>query len=494
MKTNQKPKRQQIPLFVAMLTYFSFALSIIFGRIRDFFGWLFGRSRYLATIPEKGYAPLLKSWENFYTRRLYHRIQDCWNRPISSNPGAMIDVMERKTDDNNKTLYTTGNVIRCLNLGSYNYLGFGDDWVETCKEGVMPALESLPIGLSSSRVDCGTTVHHLELESLLATFLGKEDVIVFNMGYGTNATTIPALAGRGSLIISDELNHTSIVNGSRSSGAHIRVFHHNDADDLERVLREAIALGMPRTRRPWKKILVMVEGIYSMEGEIVDLKNIVRVCKKYKAYLYLDEAHSIGALGPTGRGACEYRGVDPKDIDVLMGTFTKSFGGMGGYIAGSKEMISALRARSYGVMYHNTMSPIVCRQVLTALKIIMGLDGTNRGAEKLRRLRENSNYFRQELINMGLHIYGDFDSPVIPMLIYVPGKIAAFSRECLERNLAVVVVGFPATSLVYSRSRFCISASHTREQLEDAIEKIREVTELIQLRYSLNFLGCKQWL
>ena len=141
-----------------------------------------------------------------------------------------------------------------------------------------------------------------------------------------------------------------------------------------------------------------------------------------------------------------------------MGTFTKSFGGMGGYIAGSKELINYIKANSAGYQYHNAMSPVVCQQIITSLKIIIGEDGTNIGKTKLTSLKENSNFFRTELTKMGLHIYGDYDSPIIPVLLYFPAKIAAFSRECLKRNLAVVVVGFPATSVVYSRVRFCISA------------------------------------
>ena len=129
--------------------------------------------------------------------------------------------------------------------------------------------------------------------------------------------------GKGDLIISDALNHTSIVAGARASGAAIRIFKHNSNDDLDKVLSEAIVMGMPRTRRPWRKIVVMVEGIYSMEGEYCNLRSIVAVCKKYGVYVYLDEAHSIGAMGPTGRGCCEYCGVDTNDVDVLMGTFTK---------------------------------------------------------------------------------------------------------------------------------------------------------------------------
>jgi serine palmitoyltransferase len=138
------------------------------------------------------------------------------------------------------------------------------------------------------------------------------------MGYGTNFTTIPALLGKQSLIISDSLNHTSLVNGSRSSSAQIRVFNHNQPEHLEEVLRESIIQGQPRHHRPWGKIVVMVEGIYSMEGAICQLPEIVRICKKYKAYIYVDEAHSVGALGKTGRGICEYHGINTNDVDVLM--------------------------------------------------------------------------------------------------------------------------------------------------------------------------------
>lgn len=225
---------------------------------------------------------------------------------------------------------------RCLNLGSYNYLGFADDWKNTCGEDVLNSVKKWPVGVCATRKDGGTTTVHKELENLVADFLGKEDCIVYNMGFATNTTTLPALTGKGDLIVSDALNHTSIVNGARGSGALIRIFKHNDPKDLEKVLRSAISMGQPRTRRPWKKIMVAVEGIYSMEGEICNLKPITEVCKKYKVYMYLDEAHSIGALGDTGRGVTEYCGVDSKDIHVMMGTFTKSFGGMGGYIAADK--------------------------------------------------------------------------------------------------------------------------------------------------------------
>jgi serine palmitoyltransferase len=215
----------------------------------------------------------------------------------------------------------------------------------------------------------GTSKLHAKVEKIVAEFIGKEDAMVLNMGFNTNATTIPALMGRGDLIVSDELNHTSIVNGARNSGSAIRCFRHNDTKHLEEILKEAIVLGQPRTRRPWKRIMVIVEGIYSMEGEYCDLRNVVRVCKEYGAYVYLDEAHSIGAMGPTGRGCCEYTGVDPKDVDILMGTFTKSFGGMGGYIAGSKDVIDFLRRKCAASSYHTSLSPTVCQQIISSFEV-----------------------------------------------------------------------------------------------------------------------------
>jgi serine palmitoyltransferase len=234
---------------------------------------------------------------------------------------------------------------------------------------VKGSLQHFPVTSASSGSEYGTTILHRELEKTIASFLGKADALVLNMGYNTNATTIPALVGPGDLILSDELNHTSIVNGARASGATIRTFHHNDVAHLESVLREAILIGRPKTHRPWNKILVLVEGIYSMEGEFPDLPTIVSVCKKYGAYIYLDEAHSIGAMGSSGRGITEHTGIDTADVDIMMGTFTKSFGAMGGYIAADAETIAYLRRVCAGSSYHNAMSPVVCQQILTAFHV-----------------------------------------------------------------------------------------------------------------------------
>jgi serine palmitoyltransferase len=390
-----------IPFFVAWTTYFSYALFTFVGHMRELCSRIFNRGRYVyqSNYPSDDrskYAPLLQSFKTFYTKRIYHRIQDCFNRPICTNPGAYIHVLERISHDGNKTmkvlgtfeeanmsqdlqtLYKAGkhfslhdNKItrNCLNLGSYNYLGFGDDWNVSCETPVLNSLEGLPVSMGSSRLECGTSTLHTKLEQIISEFLNKESAIAFNMGFNTNVTIIPALVGRGDLIISDELNHTSIINGARTSGAAIRCFRHNDIEHLEDILKESIVLGQPRTRRPWKKIMVIVEGIYSMEGEYCDLRNIVKISKTYGAYIYLDEAHSIGAMGATGRGCCEYTGVDTKDVDILMGTFTKSFGGMGGYIAADKAIIDMLRQKCASSSYHNSLSPAVCKQVITCFEV-----------------------------------------------------------------------------------------------------------------------------
>ncbi|XP_048500440.1 long chain base biosynthesis protein 2a isoform X2 [Beta vulgaris subsp. vulgaris] len=303
------------------------------------------------------------------------------------------------------------------------------------------------------------------------------------MGYVTNSAIIPVLVGKGGLIISDSLNHSSIVNGARGSGATIRVFQHNTPSHLEKVLREQIAEGQPRTHRPWKKIIVVVEGIYSMEGELCNLPEIVAICKKYKAYVYLDEAHSIGAVGKSGRGVCELLGVDTADVDIMMGTFTKSFGSCGGYIAGSKELIQYLKYTCPAHLYGTSISPPAAQQIMSAIKVLLGEDGSSRGAQKLARIRENSNFFRSELQKMGFEVLGDNDSPVMPIMLYNPSKIPAFSRECLRQNVAVVVVGFPATPLLLARARICISASHTREDLVRALEVISNVGDLVGIKY-----------
>ncbi|TNM95176.1 hypothetical protein fugu_017935 [Takifugu bimaculatus] len=473
---------EETPLLVAVLTYMGYGILTIFGYLRDFLRhWNIEKCHVAREREEqKDFVPLYQDFENFYTRNLYMRIRDNWNRPICSVPGAKMDVMERVSHDYNWTFEHTGKVVKdVINMGSYNYLGFAEN-TGACADAAVECTKKYGAGVSSTRSEIGNLDIHEELEQLVARFLGVESSMAFGMGFATNSMNIPALTGKGCLILSDELNHASLVLGARLSGSTIRVFKHNNMQSLEKLLRDAIVNGQPRTHRPWKKILILVEGIYSMEGSIVRLPEVIALKKRYKAYLYLDEAHSIGALGPNGRGVVDYFGLDPKDVDIMMGTFTKSFGAAGGYIGGKKELIDYLRWHSHSALYATSMSPPVAQQIITSMKIIMGEDGTTLGSQ----LSENTTYFRRKLHEMGFILYGNDDSPVVPLMLYMPAKIGAFGREMLKRNIGTVVVGFPATPIIESRARFCVSAAHTREMLDTALQAISEVGDLLQLKYS----------
>ena len=504
---------EEAPLWSAIITYIGYLILNVFGWIRDFMR--------LSGLEEKkgakdnnpaDFVPLFSEYECFYTRNLYTRIRDCFNRPICSVPGPIISIIERVSDDFNWTFKRSGRLIEALNLGSYNYLGFAENNGK-CATDSIAAIGEYSVATCSPRQELGTLKIHREVEESVAAFLGVESAIVFGMGFATNSTNIPNLVGKGCLILSDELNHASLVLGSRLSGASVQVFKHNgnklanytvdfccqinvyvyvalvvcaaaDADDLEKKLKESIVNGQNRTHRPWKKILIIIEGIYSMEGSIVNLPKIIELKKKYKAYLYLDEAHSIGALGSTGRGVVDYWNCSSKDIDVMMGTFTKSFGSCGGYIAGTKKLVDHIRAHSHANCYASSMSAPIAQQIKTSLSIIAGVDGSDDGKKRIAQLAWNSHYFRERLVAMGFIVYGNNDSPVVPLMLYMPAKIRAFNVEMLKRGIAVVTVGFPATRLTESRVRFCLSASHTKEMLDKALAAIDEVGDLLYLKYS----------
>ncbi|RIA87038.1 pyridoxal phosphate-dependent transferase [Glomus cerebriforme] len=478
-------KEEEPPYYFLFTTYLSYLILICFGHLRDFFGKRFLSKNYKHLKEQNGYAPLNSDFDNFYVRRLKLRINDCFNRPVTGVPGRKITLLERETKDYCKTFQLTGTTRDCLNLSSYNYLGFAQSQ-GPCADAVEQTIRKYGISTCSPRAEIGTSNLHLQVESLVAKFVGKPAAMVISMGYATNSTTIPALVSKGCLIISDEFNHSSIVFGSRLSGAFIRVFKHNNMTDLEALLKECISQGQPRTHRPWKKILLVVEGLYSMEGSICNLPKIIELKRKYKFYLYVDEAHSIGALGPRGRGVCDYYDIDPNEVDIMMGTLTKSFGAAGGYIAASKDIIDHLRLTNHATIYAESMTPIVIQQIYTSMSIIMGEDGTNEGQERLERLAFNARYLSTNLRRLGFIVYGDRDSPIIPLLLFNPAKIPAFSRECLKRNLAVVVVAYPATPMISSRARFCISAAHTKEDIDEILKICNEIGEILQLKLSSN--------
>ncbi|CAK8698210.1 serine palmitoyltransferase 2-like [Clavelina lepadiformis] len=471
------------PLYAAIVTYVNYAVVTLFGFLRDFLRKHGFEKLYAATEdPEmKDFVPLYASFESFYTRNIYNRIQDIFNRPICSVPGATINIVERKFSHSGWTSKYTGKTLKnVVNLGSYNYLGFAEN-EGTCSEAAIESAKKYGVGVCSSRQEMGNLDIHTKLEQTMADYLGVEACITFGMGYATNSTNIPCLVNKGCLILSDGLNHASLVLGCRLSRATIRVFKHNDMEDLERKLSDGVVYGQPRTQRPWKKILIIVEGVYSMEGSIVNLPGVLALKKKYKAYLYLDEAHSIGALGDHGRGVTEYFGIHASEVDIMMGTFTKSFGAAGGYIAGNRALVEHLRAHSHSACYATSMSPPVCQQILTSLSII---SGTEEGRNRIKQLAKSCKIFRQGLKKLGFIVYGNDDSPVVPVLFYSPCKLGAFSREMLKRGFAVVGVGFPATPIVESRVRFCMSAALTDKQIQDALSACSDLSSLLNLNYS----------
>ncbi|CAO1619608.1 unnamed protein product [Jaminaea pallidilutea] len=552
--TSQHPKGAALPspheeepsYWVVLTTYISYLILIVIGHMRDYVGKRVFPKAYRHLVESGGYAALNSDFDSFYTRRLKARLDDCFSRPVTGVCGRTVLCLDRATDDFNASFRLTGTKTRALNISAYNYLGFAQSH-GGCADAVEECLKRYSVSSFGSRLGAGSLDLQSQAEKLVAKFVGTQEALVISMGFATNSTTIPAIASPGTLIISDEYNHSSIRFGARLSGAHIRQYKHNDMKELEDLLRECISQGMPRTHRPWKKILLIVEGLYSMEGTLVDLPVVMRLKEKYKFYLYIDEAHSIGAIGPNGRGVCDYFGISPRKVDILMGTFTKSFGAAGGYIAGNKALIDRIRLTNHANVYGETLSPPVLTQIVASMASIMGvgnkadekallpdfvdlparlLDGSE-GRERLRRLAFNSRYLSSGLRKLGFIVYGHRDSPIVPLLIFHPAKMPLFSRMMLDRSqslppsrrpfvvedaeepdgsklpkagmddpadmsllnrparppIVVVVVAYPATPLVSSRVRFCVSASHNKKDMDDVLRAVDEVGTILTMKY-----------
>lgn len=553
--TSQHPKGTALPdpieeepsYFIVLTTYVSYLILIVIGHARDFFGKRLFPKSYRHLMESGGYAALNSDFDSFYTRRLKARLDDCFSRPVTGVCGRTVMTLDRVTDDFYQSFRLTGEKTRALNISAYNYLGYAQSH-GGCADAVLESLKRYGVSSFGSRLGAGSLDLQAQAEKLVARFVGHEEAVIISMGFATNSTTIPAIAGPGTLIISDELNHASIRFGARLSGAHIRQYKHNDMDKLEALLRECISQGMPRTHRPWKKIVLMVEGLYSMEGTLINLPKMMDLKRKYKFYLYIDEAHSIGAIGPNGRGVCDYFGIDPRSIDILMGTFTKSFGAAGGYISGHKALIDRIRLTNHANVYGETLAPPILTQIIASMAGIMGvgrnveehallpawvdlpprmLDGSE-GRERLRRLAFNARYLSSGLRKLGFIVYGHRDSPIVPLLIFQPGKMGLFSRLMFERSRAlppsqrfagsmdeetfkrqqedetrflydasaatkakgvlrppivVVVVAYPATPLISSRVRYCVSASHNIDDIQSVLRASDEVGTLLGMKY-----------
>ncbi|CDK29186.1 unnamed protein product [Kuraishia capsulata CBS 1993] len=483
-----KPVVDEPPYYILIATYLSFLILIIIGHIKDFFGRIFMPKQFEPLMEKNGYAPWYSRLESFYTRRMKVRLDDCFARKTHGAPGRYVTCYNRFSPDYNHSFYYDGTTTDCLNLSSYNYLGFGQS-SGICTDNAVEALEQRGVSACGPRLVIGTSDLHLKCEKVVAEFVGKEDAMVFAMGYGTNAFLFSSLVNSKCLVISDSLNHASTRFGVRLSGAAVKIFPHNDIKKLEKILKDAIAQGQPKTHRPWKKILVAVEGLFSMEGDLCNLPELVELRDKYKFYLFVDEAHSIGALGPHGKGVCDYFDVDPSRVDLLMGTFTKSFGATGGYVAANKDIIQYLRKDILTNAYGETPAPAVLEQIITSLGIINGDLNGNEGQERLQRIAFNSRYLRLGLKRLGFIVYGADDSPVIPLLLYLPAKMPAISRMMYERNIAIVVTCYPATDLLTARVRFCLSSSLMKEDIDYILKACDDISKILQIKYSSGMAG-----
>ncbi|KAL3986152.1 Serine palmitoyltransferase 2 domain protein [Acanthocheilonema viteae] len=469
---------EQKSFITSLSVYFCWTVLMIFAFFRELLR-NHGIEKNFAAVerPEqKDFVPLFSEFEAIYERNCYMRVRDVFERPISSVPGATVKLLDRSSEDYNWTYKYAGTETEVINVGSYNYMGFAET-DGLCGKEVAAVIDEQGLSTCCSIQQLGFSKAQHDLEKLVAEFIGVDDAICFSMGFATNSLNTPCLADENSIIISDQFNHASLILGSRMSGATIRIFKHDDMVDLEKIICNAIVYGNPKTKKPFTKILIIVEGIYSMEGSICNLPAIIALKKKYGAYIYLDEAHSIGAMGPHGRGIVDYWGCDPHDVDVLMGTFTKSFSAAGGYIAGNKRLINYIRANSAATIYALAMSPPIAQQIISSMKIMMGLDGSNDGEMRRQNLRRNTHYFRKRLKRMGCIVCGSDDSPVVPIMLYYPTKCGFWGREMLNRRVGVVVVSFPATHMTESRVRICLSAAHSKEMLNYVLDAIKEIAE-----------------
>ena len=348
---------------------------------------------------------------------------------------------------------------RVLNMCANNYLGLADhpELIKAAKE----ALDSHGLGMASVRFICGTQDLHKELEAALTKFLGTEDTILYPSAFDANGGLFETLVSEKDAIISDELNHASIIDGIRLCKAQRFRYKHNDMADLEAKLKEA-------SRARFR--LIATDGCFSMDGTIADLKSIVDLAEKYDALTMIDDAHATGFLGKTGRGTHEYRGVMGK-IDIITGTLGKALGGAsGGFTSGRKEVVDLLRQRSRPYLFSNTVAPPIVGACLKALELLTA-------STKLRdKLEANTRYFREAVTARGLTIKPGVH-PIVPIMIGDAAKSQKFAARMLEKGVYVIGFFYPVVPHGTARVRTQVSAAHSREDLEFAVKAFAETNE-----------------
>ena len=349
----------------------------------------------------------------------------------------------------------TGRRQRMIILASNNYLGLtGHAKVVAAAKR---AASQWGTGSGSSPLLVGTFPVTCELEKKLAAHKGTEDCSIFSTGYSANIGVISAVATKSDVVILDRLAHASMVDGARLSGAQVKVFKHNNAAHLDRVLRRTAAAATK---------LVCVEGIYSMDGDIAPLDQIVEVCRHHGAILLVDEAHSTGVLGPDGKGAAAYFGIEGQ-IDLHVGTLSKALGACGGFVAGSHDMITYLRYFARSGMFSTAPSPMVLAAASAALDVMV------EEPERRERLWENCRFMHEELERMGFQVSGA-PSPIIPVIVGTMHGLRQMTLALHRRGICINAVPFPAVPHGSERLRISLTANHTRDQIQTALDEIKK--------------------
>ncbi len=340
-----------------------------------------------------------------------------------------------------------------LMFGSNSYLGLTNH--PKVIEAAVEATRKYGTGCAGSRFLNGTLDLHLELEKELAEFVGKEDAIIYSTGFQVNLGVVSCVTGREDYIICDELDHASIVEGRRLSFSTVYKFKHNNMESLENELKKC---------RPESVKLIVVDGVFSMEGDIANLPEIVRLSKKYNASIMVDEAHGIGVLGDHGRGTCNHFGVTD-DVDLIMGTFSKSLAAIGGFIAADKEVINYLRHNSRSYIFSASNTPAATAAARAALQIMKS------EPERIEKLWELTNYALKCFRDAGFEI-GSTETPIIPLYVRDMEKTFMVTKMLFDEGIFVNPVVPPACSPNDTLIRFSLMATHTHEQIDLAVNKL----------------------
>jgi glycine C-acetyltransferase len=346
---------------------------------------------------------------------------------------------------------------KVINLSSNNYLGFANN--ERIKKAAIAAIEKYGAGSGAVRTIIGNMDIHEDLEKLLAKFKKDEAAFLYQSAFNCNAGTIQAITEPGDIIISDELNHASIIDGCRLSKASKTVFKHSDMDSLEAVLKDA--------RKNYKNILIITDGVFSMDGDIAKLPEIVELAEKYEAMTYVDDSHGSGVLGESGRGTIDHFGLHGR-VDFSMGCLSKGIGVMGGYVSGSQTMYDWLSHRSRPVLFSTSLPPAVVGAVTEAVTMLM------ESTEYTDKLWENARYWKEKIGGLGFNT-GHSETPITPVIIGDEAETMEFSRKLLENGVFVSGIVFPTVPKGTGRVRCMVTAAHTKEQLDRAVEVFEKV-------------------